>query len=587
MSPADDYPTATGPRVRAILLAMGPDTRLNDAQSDGGGKPRILVVDDEPAVLSMCQRALELAYDPVCVATSEAAIEQMQDQPFTLIIVDQALPRISGIELLSQSLSLQPNAGRIVITGHDDQSAVVAAINTGRAHAFITKPWNHTAFMRVLERETRVAAVRMQVEHEHSRYQRLLYDARTDLPTRQLVQETAVEWLREAGFLGVLVIDASELWSSQAEFGREVFCRVEQELVGCLKSLQGSQYRQEDLLAIDEVESAFFCIFLAQPRRERVSCARDVRAIAQRLQDELTTAVARMNLPLNSCWPGIAVGHGFVLHNPHISSTYQLHHAMTSARDDARRKLESDDRVTRKSQLERIIVNQLISSVFQPIINLTSQELLGYEALSRGPAQTEFESPLFLLRVADRAGLTVELDRVFRTMALRNAVSLPSDSAVFINTLPSTLYDPDLSAGRLKALLEELRLSPERLVFEFSERYVVHNRDLVIEAVNRHRELGIKLAIDDVGAGYSGLERIASLQPDYLKIDGTLVRDIDGQSVKRSVFKALVHMASEIGAEVIAECIETQAERDCLVDLGVRYGQGFLIGRPAPPAEAA
>src|SRR5262249_13625624 len=157
--------------------------------------------------------------------------------------------------------------------------------------------------------------------------------------------------------------------------------------------------------------------------------------------------------------------------------------------------------------------------------------------------------PMFLLSVADRTGLTVELDRVFRSIALSNATKLPDNSLIFVNTLPSTVYDPDLGARRLEHLLDRLSLDARRVVFEFSELYVVSNEEMLLAALRQHRALGIRLAIDDVGAGYSGLERIAKLEPDFLKIDESLVRNIDDRGVKRSVLAALGHMAHEIGSQ--------------------------------------
>jgi EAL domain-containing protein (putative c-di-GMP-specific phosphodiesterase class I) len=387
--------------------------------------------------------------------------------------------------------------------------------------------------------------------------------------------------MREGGFLGVLAIDGSEIWTCQAELDPTSFAELSTTFVRLLKDLQGKSFRGRDLLVIDESESPCFLVFLSHPRDERVASAHDVAALAGRMQEVLTQQIARLGAA-QGVWPTVAVGFGFRLHNPNLADSFQVRQVVGEARDSARRLLASDDRVNRKSALERIILARQVSSVFQPIVQLRDKSILGYEALSRGPAATEYESPLFLLRIADRTGLTVELDRVFRAISLSTAAKLPESSKIFINTLPSTVFDPELQPARLQRQLERLGIAPSRLVFEFSERYVVPNSDGLLAALAPHREMGIEVAIDDVGAGYSGLERIASLDPDYLKIDASLVRHAQDRNVTRSVLQALVRMGADIGAELIAEGIERPEEQQAIEDLGIALGQGFHLGRPAP-----
>ncbi len=546
--------------------------------------PKVLIVDDEPEVQALCTRLLRNRYAVTCACSGDEALQILAGEShFAAALVDQSLPgNISGVDLLTRALELQASCGRILMTGYADPTHLGTAINTAQVHGFLQKPWKSEQFCQLVDEVIERVQRGARIAREHAELQCLAKDPRTGLPTRQTAQRQASEWMHQGGFLGVLAIDSSELWNGQLEFGRESFDLVTRRFVGLLGDMQGRCFRRQDVLVVDEEESPCFLIFLSNPRVDRVACAHDVAELAQRLQEQITRELFRQQLPLSGWWPTVAVGFGFRLYNPHLPDIYQVRQVVGEAKDSARRMLANDARVSRKSELQRIILGEHISSVFQPIVDLKNNAVLGYEALSRGPSATEYESPLFLLRVADRTGLTIELDRMFRSVALNNARGLPAGSKVFVNTLPATIYDPELQAARLSRTLERLAIIPSRVVFEFSERYVVTNQALLLDALREHRELGIQLAIDDVGAGYSGLERIASLQPDYLKIDESLVRHVETQGVKRSVLSALVRMAADIGAQVIAEGIESSDEMKCLLDLGVGYGQGFHIARPAP-----
>lgn len=148
-----------------------------------------------------------------------------------------------------------------------------------------------------------------------------------------------------------------------------------------------------------------------------------------------------------------------------------------------------------------------------------------------------------------------------------------------MNAGPTTVLDP--------ALYELLRAyDPERIVLELTEHAVVDSYGDLERALGPLRFLGVKLAIDDAGAGYSGLQHILRLRPDILKLDMSLTRDIDSDSAKRSLAAALVHFTRETRSLIVAEGIETEAEHETLRALGVHRGQGYLLGRPLPLAAA-
>lgn len=559
-----------------------PDPPANSTELHS--RPRILVVDDEPDALALCERSLRDRYDVVTALSAEEALSLLGGATFAVAVADERLPGMSGVELLSRLHRDHPNTGRVLMTGFASQESALEAINTGRVHAFILKPWQPTAFLEVVNREARVASLRRELEEEHRRYRSLIYDERWDLPTRQCVSADVAELMVAQGFMGVLVIDASNIFA--VDHKSEAVVHLQATFVDAFKQMRGQLLREEDILCVDEVGSPVFCLFLTKPRDARFCCDRDVRSIAERAHDFLATEIQRVDPPAPIASTRIAVGHGFNLYHARYPTDRQIRRLVAQARDRAHRILDQEDDEFRKSQIERVIVNRTVTTVFQPIFHLRTRVIHSYEALSRGPEATELESPEHLLHLADRLGLSLELDRVFRTVALVNAARLPEDTKVFINTLPATLYDPIQNAERLGRFLADLGLDPHRLVFECSEKYVLGNQKMFLDAMAEHRDLGIQLAIDDVGVGYSGLERIAQLDPDFLKIDLSLIREIKEHPVKQSIVKALVGMAQSLDAIVIAEGIETESDVECLTEIGVEYGQGYHLARPAAQENA-
>jgi EAL domain-containing protein (putative c-di-GMP-specific phosphodiesterase class I) len=151
-----------------------------------------------------------------------------------------------------------------------------------------------------------------------------------------------------------------------------------------------------------------------------------------------------------------------------------------------------------------------------------------------------------------------------------------------MNTLPATVRDPSfLGRGVLDYLGP--RLSPRNVTLEITEGQVIENLNLYREAMHAFTEIGFSFAIDDLGSGYSGLETLATLGASYLKIDMGLVRDVHEKPINQQVIRAIVEMGTGVGAAVIAEGIQTQDEARAVTDLGVRFAQGYLYGRPHDP----
>ncbi len=216
--------------------------------------------------------------------------------------------------------------------------------------------------------------------------------------------------------------------------------------------------------------------------------------------------------------------------------------------------------------------------VLQPIFELGSHRPSGFEALCRFRPEP-YRSPDKWFAEAAAIGLGPDLEVAVIAKALELLDHLPADVYLSVNASPDTV-----SLGCLDEAFAGRPL--ERIVLEVTEHVSVEDYEGLIEETRKWRYRGVKLAIDDAGAGYSGLQHIIRLSPDILKLDMSLTSGIDSDPAKRSLAAALVHFAAESACIIVAEGIETAEEEATLASLGVHRGQGWLLGRPGPLATA-
>ena len=212
--------------------------------------------------------------------------------------------------------------------------------------------------------------------------------------------------------------------------------------------------------------------------------------------------------------------------------------------------------------------------VFQPIVSWSERRVYAYEALMRSDEAT-LPHPGAVLGAAERLGRLPELGQAIRRRAADAAATrLPVDTLLFINLHPADFLDASLYD------IDGLGVHAERVVLEVTERASLDHLDNLRERVTRLRELGYRVAVDDLGAGYAGLSAFATLEPEVVKIDMSLVRDIENARTKQRLVHSLTDVCGELGMKVVAEGVETPAERDALLELGCDLLQGYLFARP-------
>lgn len=243
-------------------------------------------------------------------------------------------------------------------------------------------------------------------------------------------------------------------------------------------------------------------------------------------------------------------------------------------------------------ELEAVIAGGELSVLFQPIFGLAAGKLLGYEALVRGPRGSLLELPLDLFARAAHYGRLAELDARCRDVVFAGFAALGLDATLFLNMTPDGLMAWSTDAGASVTLLQQLGLSPASVVVELTEFKPSTGYQELKAAVERLRAHGFRLALDDMGEGFSNLRLWSELRPEYVKLDKHFAYRLQQEPFKEQVVRSVVELARASRAQLIAEGIETLQEMRILQQLGVSYGQGYLLGRPQSsphraPIEAA
>jgi EAL domain-containing protein (putative c-di-GMP-specific phosphodiesterase class I) len=253
--------------------------------------------------------------------------------------------------------------------------------------------------------------------------------------------------------------------------------------------------------------------------------------------------------------------------------------------------------------VRQILDNNGVVTFFQPILSARQRSVVGVEALSRGiigvealsrgnfagqAGTGELIAPIKMFDMAAAEGLTLDLERACRSTALRTFAGLdrPEDMILFLNVTASALGTETDSVQTLLNELASLKLGPRNVAIEILES-AFDDAGRLRELLESFREQGFLLVLDDVGVGYSNLERIPLIKPDILKLDRNLVIDIENDYHRQETFKALVQLSRRIGALVVAEGVETERQAIAALELGADLLQGYFLGRPAPSKSLA
>jgi len=376
--------------------------------------------------------------------------------------------------------------------------------------------------------------------------------------------------------LSCLLVDLSRLHRVELDLGVAHHSEIYDHAAAVLDRLRGAVLDPADLVCRTG-DGDGYLVILAPRGAHRI----DLESLAQSVERAVEEALSPMVTEVLREQPRITVGHARVLGNslirPERLAARLVNDATENARNLGERKAHRD-----RTTLQDVILGDGLTTVYQPIVDLGTGDIFAFEALSRGPRGTGFESPATLFAIADEVDLTVELDRACFRGALRSAMTLEPVHRLFVNLLPMSFYDSAFIEVEVGNLLSAAGLTPANIVFEITERLAIENFASFKRALASYTAMGFGVAIDDVGTRHSNLESVMSLRPHFIKISDVLVRGIARSTVKREMLRSLRHIAETIDAVMIAEGIEHVDDVVALRELGLRYGQGYYMARPGP-----
>jgi len=441
--------------------------------------------------------------------------------------------------------------------------------HAGNAHDFLLESW--------LE-------LREAIE-SHPEVRRMLFDPVTGLPTTPLLFPRIESLLDERGEVSLLCLNIVRYSRIEEIYGWKVFDQVMLQVSEALEAITGSDMRDSDIIAELMISGNSFVIVLSPPRNAVRIEREDLDMLAKRVRSRVSEVLEAAMEPALFRKFGCYVGSAVIARDPNVRLERLVHDGLEQALHESGSQ-EAVDAAERTMRLREVIDRGDVRTLVHPIFDLAGLTVIGYEALSRGPEGGEFERPDKLFKAAYDADLVMRLERLCRKRAIESAAAMPDDRLLFINIEPEAVADPQLRDIMFTTLLADAALTPERIVLEITERTAIADFSAFRATLEYLRALGFSVAVDDAGAGYGSLQCLAEVVPEWLKVDISLVRDIDTDDVRRQLVESLVLFSSRIGVKLIAEGIETLGELHTLRSIGVRFGQGFLFMQPVKPFPA-
>lgn len=417
----------------------------------------------------------------------------------------------------------------------------------------------------------------------HTEYLRLkaaLFDPNTQLQSTAALIETVRAMFQRTRSVGIVHVEIDPLARVETVYGWQVLDDLLRRVAGLLGSLKGTILPAEALICQTGICAERFVVIVPITRAEEAApsglLGRTSRALADKIEKDLAASEFAGMGPK----PAIAVGAVTVTEHPFFRLERQIYRAIEEARIAASRG-EAHERSRQHAELKRIIRDQNVEVVFQPVVHLESGRIIGYEAFTRGPRDSIFETSNSLFEYSREVGMTAELDLLCQKAVLRQARRLASGDLLFLNALPASLLDPGFRESLLAELPDGYPITRGDIVLDIGDMNSIEDYEAFGTEVTDLRSRGFRMSLDDVGRGASTLENISEVGPDFIKIDNSLVRNIDKNPIKQEIVRSLCHAAGAIGAVVIAEGIETPEERETVMRCGASHGQGYLFYRPS------
>jgi EAL domain-containing protein (putative c-di-GMP-specific phosphodiesterase class I)/GGDEF domain-containing protein len=403
-------------------------------------------------------------------------------------------------------------------------------------------------------------------------YEEMLYDPLTGMPTLPVMLERTRGLIKDRGEVIVYYLNFVRYSKIEEIYGWEKLDQVLETTSAAVREFLDSRSLGTTRMMVGFANDDDF-IFLQIPEKGKpVPTDAQITEVGRQLQLFVGNRLDEVHGEDVASLFDIYIGSSHVYYTPKIRFERLIYRGVREAANAAR-SVEQRERVRRTAALKSVLHEGAVYIDFHPIVLAETGEIFGYEALARGVPRN-LRSPEVMFEVAAEADLVWELSRLCRARALAGAKELlQGDQLLFVNVDPHDFADPGF--GVLDSI------DPRRIVLEITERTAIKDYPKFRERLRSFRERGFRFAVDDAGSGYAGLGSIANLEPDFIKLDISLINSIDTNFIKQNLVETMVVFAREQGAMVIAEGIERPEELETVKRIGVPLVQGFLLHHPA------
>jgi len=406
---------------------------------------------------------------------------------------------------------------------------------------------------------------------ERVEYEQMLHDSLTGLPTLPVMIERSRSLFKERGELVVLYLNFVRYSKIEEIYGWEKLDAVLETTAAAVREFLDDTALSTSRLMVSFTNDDDFIFFHVPATGVAAASENEITDMVARLQRHVGGRIEAQHGEDIAARFDIYVGRAHVYYNPKIRLERMIYRGIREAANAAR-SIEERERGRRVADLRSSLRDRAVYVDYHPIVVTETQEIFGYEALARGVMRS-LRSPEVMFDVAAEADLVWELSRLCRSRAIEGIETrLQPNELLFLNVDPHDFSDPAFNEDEVKY--------PERVVIEITERTAIKDYPKFRERLRIFRERGFRFAVDDAGSGYAGLGSIANLEPDFIKLDISLINAIDTNFIKQNLVETMVRFANDHGAMVIAEGVERAEEFKTVKDLGVHLVQGFFLHRP-------
>ena len=538
----------------------------------------ILLVDDEPANLTVLANMLQGDYNVETAISGEEALKKIAetDINFSVIISDQRMPTMTGIEMLERVRHTHPDIIRIILTGYTDVSALMDGINRAQIYQFLLKPINRELVLLTVRRGIEA------LERDQELKRRAMYDWITGLPNRYLMIDRAEHALllakRDQTDLAAIFIDIRRFKEVNESLGH----KAGDALLSQIGKLLSQTLRESDTIA--HLNSGRFAMLANKVTRQ------DVSSIVEKLRTSMQTPIQINGVDIDidasfgvSMYPSDGDSAEALLQHAEMACGFNKDDIAADVFYDASLEQKNTQRLSIMGELKKACEEDQLQLFFQPKVSLCDNQVYHAEALIRwNHPERGFVSPLDFIPLAEQTGIIIVVTEWVVNKAIQQIAEwhkLGLDLHVAINVSAIDLENTRLLPCLSKALAEH-DVKPDSITMEITESTLMKKPEVALATLRSLSELGVVLSIDDFGTGYSSMSQLKKMPVSELKIDRTFIMNLVQNQDDKNIVEATISLGHHLGLTVVAEGVEDEESVALLRGFGCDMVQGFFFSKP-------